>query len=92
MCLAHSASSANGPALSNLLTETKPVLPIRQRQGRGEAKLFPGIHFAAQGFVAVLHAVFDDGPDIRVAALPFADGSVTEIGQVEIAQKDDGPI
>jgi hypothetical protein len=24
--------------------------------------------------------------------LPFADGSVTEIGQVEIAQKDDGPI
>src|ERR1035437_70261 len=42
----------------------------------------PGLAFAPETLVAVLHALFDHGPDLRVAALPFGESLVAEVGQV----------
>src|ERR1700730_17995260 len=44
--------------------------------------LGPGLYFTAQALVAVLHALFDHGPDFGVAAFPVSDGAVADIGQV----------
>src|ERR1039457_3555605 len=55
----------------------------RGNRGGEAALLFrPGLDFAAETLVAVLHALFDRGPDLRVAALPFRHGFVPEVGQV----------
>src|ERR1035441_269400 len=55
----------------------------RGNRGCEAALLFrPGLDFAAETLVAVLHALFDRGPDLRVAALPFRHGFVPEVGQV----------
>src|ERR1035441_8620959 len=55
----------------------------RGNRGCEAALLFrPGLDFAAETLVAVLHALFDRGPYLRVAALPFGESLVAEVGQV----------
>src|ERR1017187_7269841 len=51
----------------------------------GRVRLLPRLYFAAESFVAALHAFFDHRPDFRVAALPFGDCLVPEVGQVRHA-------
>src|ERR1035438_9403195 len=62
-------------------------LPWRtyQYDYRSRARLLPGLYFTADPLVAVLHALFDHRPDLRVAALPFGDCLVPEVRQVRHA-------
>ena len=60
-----------------------PVLPDYALQGLTDG--------TRRALVAVLHALFDDGPDFRIAALPFGYGripQVRKIGNAHLAREE----
>src|ERR1700733_15871115 len=52
--------------------ETSAIVSLREER----------LDLSTQSFVAVLHPLLDNGPDLRIAAFPLRDSSVPEIGQI----------
>src|SRR6185437_16784104 len=66
-----------------MATASQPIRILESIRKRGKSGA-PGLSFE-DPFIAVLHALFDDGPYLRIATLPFCYRDVAEVRQIGYA-------